>query len=361
MERKFLSTVNDAAILNLYLYLGSDFLPSENASFFDIILRLYYNRKRNIPKSWSSRKSSRLNIILNYLNKNKFLASAKLIRQTCTDEGLCACAFSLPDGKISVAFKGTGTGEWIDNGEGLSGILQKNTYITNGKAEDSSDFATDQQVEALNWFNKLIYEKHLNPADIILSGHSKGGNKAQFISLFYDVFSCISFDGQGFSPEALSHFNKTLGTSYSRRRETIFSFSSENDYINVLGSRLAPKENIYYLKSSGGFHFLESILNKAGELNAFCCQGKLSEYVENVSDELMRLAPSIRKYATLGVMNLFQKYIVDEPSVNGDSVSVEKTIAGLAVATFSVLKSIVKNRDSELKTEENCGIIANGD
>lgn len=361
MEKKFLNTVNDAAILNLYLYIASDFTPTKGECFYDIILSLYYNRKRNIPKSWSSRKSSRLDIILNYLNKSKVLASAKLLRQICTDEGLCACAFTLPDGKIIVAFKGTGTGEWIDNGEGLSGILQNNTYITNGKAENKSDFATDQQVEALNWFNKLIHDENLNSADIIVSGHSKGGNKAQFISLFYDIFSCISFDGQGFSPEAVSYFNKMPDNAYCRRREKIFSFSSENDYINVLGSRLAPHQNIYYLKSSGGFHFLESLLNKTGELNEFCSQGKLSEYVENVSDELMHLTPSIRKYATLGVMNVFQKYIADEPSVNGDTVSIEKTIAGLAVATFSVFKSIVKNRDSELKTDEKCGIIANGD
>ncbi len=361
MEKKFLNTVNDAAILNLYLYLASDFTPTQGEDFYDIILSLHYNRKRNIPKSWSFRKSSRLDIILNYFNKNKFLASAKLMRQICTDEGLCACAFTLPDQKIMVAFKGTGTGEWIDNGEGLSGISQNNTYVTNGKAEIKSDFATDQQAAALNWFNKLIDTEHLNPSDIIVSGHSKGGNKAQFISLHFDLSSCISFDGQGFSPEALSCFNKEFIDVYNRRREKIFSFSSENDYINVLGSRLAPRQNIYYLKSSGGFHFLEAILNKNGELNEFCSQGKLSEYVEKVSYELMRLTPSIRKYATLGVMNVFQKYIVDEPSINGDMVSIEKTIAGLAVATFSVFKSIIKNRDSELKTDEKYDIIANGD
>lgn len=348
MEKKFLNTVNDTAIINLYLYLAEGLTPPEGWDFYDIILSLYYNRKRNIPKSWSFRKSSRLDIILNYLNENKGLASAKLIRQICTSEGLCACALKLPGGKTMVAFRGTGTGEWIDNGEGLSGILQSNTYITNDKTEIKSDFATDQQVEALNWFNKLIYDEDLNPEDIIISGHSKGGNKAQFISLFYDISSCISFDGQGFSPEAISCFDKELGKAFERRRTKIFSFSSENDYINVLGARLMPSENIYFLKSSGGFHFLESILNKEGELNEFCSRGRLSEYVENVSDELMRLAPSIRKYATLGVMNVFQKYIIDEPSVNGDAMSVDKTLAGLAVATFSVFKSIVKNSNFKL-------------
>ncbi len=319
--------VNDVAILNLYLYLLNNFVPLTNESFHDIILRLYYNFKRNIPKLWSKRRAARLEIILNYIERNKNLASAKLIRQVCSDSGLCACAFLVPKGEVYVALRGTGTGEWIDNGEGLAG----------------TDFPTDQQAEALEWFEKLIEKENILPEEVVVSGHSKGGNKAQLIAMKFNVQKCISFDGQGFSPEAISELKTELGERFYKRRENVFSYSAENDYINVLGERLMPHENVFFLKSNGGLHFLEAILNKDGTLRKLCEQGKLSECVDNISDELMKIPPSARKYATLGVMNIIQKYIVDEPALNGDFVSIENTIAGLGVAAFSVIKSIVKN------------------
>lgn len=327
----FMDYVNDMAILNLYLYLASDFITMKNESFYDIMLKLYYNFRRNIPEIWSKRRETRLKIILEYIERNKKLASSKLVSQVCDERGLCACAFLTPKGEIYVALRGTGTGEWIDNGEGLSGIANE------------EGFATEQQAEALDWFAKLLNKENILPEDVIVSGHSKGGNKAQLIAMKFPVKKCISFDGQGFSPEAICEFKKVLGDEFYNRRARIFSYSAENDYINVLGERLMPEENIFYLKSNGGFHFLEAILNQDGTLSQICEQGRLSECVERISDELMKIPAGARKYATLGVMNIIQKYIVNEPALNGDFVSLEKTIAGLGVAAFSVIKSIVKD------------------
>ncbi len=327
----FMEIVNDMAILNLYLYLANDINPLKNESFYDIILKLYYNFKRNIPKSWTKRCITRLEIILNYIERNKNLASSKLIQQVCDDSGLCTCAFLMPKGEVYVAFRGTGTGEWLDNGEGLSGIANE------------EGFATEQQTEALNWFAKLLNEENIMPEDVIVSGHSKGGNKAQLIAMKFPVQKCISFDGQGFSPELLGELKAEHEESFYKRRAKVFSYSAENDYINVLGARLMPYENVFYLKSNGGFHFLEAVLNKDGTLTQICEQGRLSECVERISDELMKIPAGARKYATLGVMNIIQKYIVNEPALNGDFVSLESTIAGLGVAAFSVIKSIVKD------------------
>ncbi len=71
--------------------------------------------------------------------------------------GINAYTFTEPNGDISIVFRGTGLGEWIDDGDGLVGIPEENTYYTYdscGKVLNKEiiekDFATDQQVEALN-------------------------------------------------------------------------------------------------------------------------------------------------------------------------------------------------------------------
>ncbi len=75
-------------------------------------------------------------------------------------------------------FRGTGDFEWEDNFKG--------GYLA----------VTPQQKKALDWINSLPYD------NIIVSGHSKGGNKAQFVAYLSDkVSKCVSFDGQGFSKE----------------------------------------------------------------------------------------------------------------------------------------------------------------
>ena len=46
--------------------------------------------------------------------------------------------------------------------------------------------------------------------NIIVTGHSKGGNKAQYVTInskYNDLIDkCFSFDGQGMSPEAIEAF-----------------------------------------------------------------------------------------------------------------------------------------------------------
>ncbi len=83
---------------------------------------------------------------------------------------------------------------------------------------------------------------------------------------------------------------------------------------------------------------MESILKKSGKLRPQCEQGKLSAYMETISDDLMAMKPSVRQYAVLGIMNVFQKYLGEGMPVNEDNVSVPKTALGIGIA----LKSIVK-------------------
>lgn len=337
------------AVYNIYLYLAHFTNPSDNESLLSITAGLDNAFKAMKPSMRKERDLYRLEILKNAVFSNPALAGSRIGSLTRSKNGLSACCFTKPGGDVSVVFRGTGQGEWIDNGEGLSGIPEENTYITYGK--DGSpryirtihkDYATDQQTEALNWFSRIAaVNGWSSDTSITVSGHSKGGNKAQFIAISSDLPDlCISFDGHGFSPEALVSFAGSKG--FKERRNRIFSLSADNDYVNVLGKRLALKEHIYYFEARSGIHHLEAMLDKNGRLNRQCEQGRLSAYAETVSEELMSLRPSVRQYATLGIMNIFQKYLGRGTPVNNDSVSLEKTVAGLGVTIGSILNQFRK-------------------
>lgn len=348
-----LQKANEEAIYNVYMYLAHKTTPVENETLLSIVNGLEAASESS-KDNWSNRDRYRLNILRNAIENNATLANSRLGNLTRSKEGLTACSFTKPSGDISVIFKGTGSGEWIDNGEGLSGISEENTYITYSKRSKQiyrkvvqNDYATDRQVEALNWFLRLAAANGWNNlTPITVSGHSKGGNKAQFITIHSDlVHACYSFDGQGFSSEALAALKNQYGEKYEQRRQNISSFATDNDYVNVLGARLVPENHIYYFEAFAGIHFMEALLDKEGRFRPQCEQGKLSKYAQTVSEELMSLPPSIRQYATLGIMNVFQKYLGKETSENKDTVSIEKTIAEIAVAIAPLIYHLHRLKD----------------
>lgn len=342
LDSSILQKANEEAVYNIYLYLLHYETPNDGQALEEIVQDL-----KAVSHKMNNRDIYRLNIIKNAIKRNPSLAKAQIRNLVRKSGGLTACSFTLENGDSSVVFKGTGSGEWIDNGEGLSGIPEKQVYLTYDKNGNElyqliceKAYATDQQVEALNWFNKIYMQNGWNKK-VTVSGHSKGGNKAQFIAINSDlVDNCYSFSGQGFSPEAISSFKKDCGESYEARRSCIMSFSADNDYVSVLGSRLVPKENIYYFKPLYGLHFIDAIFEKNGALRPQTNQGKLSAYIESVSNQLMRLNASSRQYATVGVMNIFQKFLGDENPAAKDRVSIEKTIAGITIAANHLLRNI---------------------
>lgn len=112
---------------------------------------------------------------------------------------------------INVVFRGTGNAnEWRDNGEG--------GYV----------IETQQQVAARDYINGLPEEYGNN---LTVSGHSKGGNKAQYVTITTDkIGRCVSFDGQGFSEEFLNEYADEIAA----RRNKITSISAEKDVVNAL-------------------------------------------------------------------------------------------------------------------------------
>lgn len=161
------------------------------------------------------------------------------------NNGVGAIYFTDRDEKNAiVVFGGTGDKEWLDNFEG--------GYLSDTKA----------QKEALEWFEKLTNRKGEKFEYITLSGHSKGGNKAKYITIKSDnVDRCLSFNGQGFSPK----FIRENKTAILKNRGKITSYSLDKDFVNVLLFDIGEKK--FYIKGHGVDNFIQnhtsnSFLNK---------------------------------------------------------------------------------------------------
>lgn len=123
------------------------------------------------------------------------------------------------EGHAVVAFKGTtGDGEWVDNIEGM-------------RAAD-----TAAQRQALRYIETQPYEQ------ITVTGHSKGANKAMYVTLLSDrVTRCAAFDGQGFSGEFIGKYRAEIQSRAGRIR----NYSIDTDFVHILLFPVPGSRQIY--------------------------------------------------------------------------------------------------------------------
>ena len=106
------------------------------------------------------------------------------------EEGALSAVFvNSTTGEAVVAFRGTREYEWKDNF--LGGAV---TILEEGISNVNHDgVSTAYQEKALKWYQSLDLEGY---ETITVTGHSKGGNKAKYITILDDsVTRCLSYDG----------------------------------------------------------------------------------------------------------------------------------------------------------------------
>ena len=135
-----------------------------------------------------------------------------------------------------VAFRGTADREWTDDFEGAGQV-------------DSL-----QQINALEWYKQAYDKNNLDKYFVTVIGHSKGGNKAKYITILNDTPDrCVSFDGQGFSDKFIDHYKKKI----IARQGLISNHNIDYDYVNILMNDIGEKT--YYIGYDyGKFGFSES-------------------------------------------------------------------------------------------------------
>ncbi len=344
-----LKRANKEAVLNVYSYIADKADVKDGADFKTVVSELEKNRGNLNPEQ-----SNQLDVLKNAIRSDPSLGELTIGDQIKTGSGINACTFTDKSGNVSVVFRGTGDGEWIDNGEALTGVPESNNYHSYdsngniiGTKTVANDYASDQQADALNWFNKTAAKNGWDKStSITVSGHSKGGNKAQFITMKSDLVDrCYSFDGQGFSPEAINQFKNELGADYEKYRHKMYSLSADNDYVNVLGTRLVPADNVYFFESQAvdnikNYHCMETMLDNNGRLNRQTAQGLLSNGVENICDNVMVVTPAVRRTITLSLMKLCQETLGEGKPVNGDKVDDFTQVIGYISAGGLVLSTL---------------------
>lgn len=249
------------------------------------------------------------------------------------DEGTAACTFqSKEEGSTYVVYRGTSDGEWLDNGIGMT---EKSTL---------------QQERALDYFETVVEREQISEADrLIVTGHSKGGNKAQFVTMSTEngdlLDACYSIDGQGFSENAIDGWKEKLGTDgYAERIAKMTGICGENDYVNVLGNGIIPKDQIFYVKTPvekgnfAGYHDIKYMFASMevdpvtgevtyifrGQKNDYVADaGSLSEYAALLSEAIMKVPPDKRDGCAAVIMQLLELKGDKKTGLNGESISFE--------------------------------------
>lgn len=311
-----LELIRYLGLLNILLYMDVIDLDTffNSKCVKDIIHDL--NQHKKLSKNFIRR----LTILNSATNQDENFATTKIIDYT--NEEQCAALFQDQNNNYFIGFRGTRYNEWKDNIISLSGKLTE----------------TKQQKNALKYFEYIINKYQLNKTSnkIYIFGHSKGGNKAQFVLLNTKYSNMIenvySYNAQTFSPEAVRHFKSKLSSEdFKNRVSKIYSICTDNDPINCLGynkefKNLVNQNNIIFLKSNliGAFryHFHDSIFNLDGTLTQISKQKDFSKKCQNLSKVYMARSPFVR--------NLVGKIIVN--SINAARVlNFDKVIDSLAI------------------------------
>ena len=157
--------------------------------------------------------------------------SSLQVADTVDKNNVYATCFVDANGEATVAVRGTGGSyrAWKDN------------------IQAAYDDDTLCQETMLDFANKL---KKKGYSDITITGHSKGGNMAQYVTLLSDdlVDRCISFDGQGFN----DHFIEKYKDEIAQNSGKIKSICAKNDYVSILLNTVAG-ETVYLNNSEDGF------------------------------------------------------------------------------------------------------------
>ena len=214
-----------------------------------------------------------------------------------------ACMIENPvTGEKYVVYRGTQDGEWVDNGAAMADV--------NSEQQRNASAYLDHLAEKYGWDES---------EQVIVTGHSKGGNKAQFVTLDAEHRNVIdesySFDGQGFSPEAIEYYKRNLGEDYEKALRKLHGVSGENDYVHPLGIQIIPEDQCRYLKQDEKmnpleYHYACNLFTEtdgrytAAPMEEAGQEGRFARTVRRTSEYLMELDRNEREDAAKSVMQI---------------------------------------------------------
>ena len=171
-----------------------------------------------------------------------------------------------------IVFRGTGgtADAWTDNFEGA--------------------FYSDTDIQqTANDFVEFECGKY---RDIVVTGHSKGGNMAQYVTVKQNdrITECVSYDGQGFGDKFTQQNDNEIAVASPK----IVSISAYNDFVNILLASIAGT-TIYVANdpSAAAAHSSVTLLtsnsfDENGDFITTRQQGAVSKGLELITDIMCR-------------------------------------------------------------------------
>ncbi len=302
------------------------------------------------------------------------IGSLEISYQSCNmgyDSGTNACCFTTPgEDTVYIVYRGTGDGEWPDNGLGMT--------------QDS----THQQEQALIYFEEVVSSMGIDEQQrLVVTGHSKGGNKAQFVTMetqYHELVDvCYSVDGQGFSEAAVTGWQQEYGQSgYQERTDKIYGIYGENDFVSVLGNSIISEDHIRYIEtpvSKGnfvGYHdikYMFSTLEYDPETREYVNvfhgtknndvqeAGVLGDYVETLSKELMQLEPEKRDGCAAVIMQLMEMTKGTNKGLNGEKLTLSDLGDFLLYGVPIIAESLVGGEEGKTFLKALMGKVSFGE
>lgn len=186
----------------------------------------------------------------------------KLIRAVRRDQDVMDLKILTTYTDLSEGSGASKSAVFLTKDETEAAVVYKGTDLVAGSAQWKDNFYsgntadTPHQLKALRWFRKTVIELDLERYYITVTGHSKGGNKAKYITLLDDSADrCLSFDGEGFSDK----FFRKYAVQIAMRSSLIENHIVNYDYISLLLNDIGSA--VYYCGNNIGIGgFLENHL-----------------------------------------------------------------------------------------------------
>ena len=237
--------------------------------------------------------------ILNQIINKPNLRNLRIKNVANYKNGMRFACFVDDENNATVVFRGTTTTkEWDDNGQG------------------AYEYDTIQQIDALNYINSLRYD------NITVTGHSKGGNKAQYVTVLSPKISnCVSINGQGFSNEFISKYKDQINQNKSK----IISINGKYDYVNCLFNSIVGE--CHYIKTESQinpfyYHKANILLDDNGDLRQETNEAIFSKIINKFSNALLSDMPEEIQNLTINGMIGVIELILCKGEIKGNILKV---------------------------------------
>jgi len=242
---------------------------------------------------------------------------------------------------LHIAYRGTGDGNWSYNATSAFG-----------------DGSSNMQSTAIAYLDRTIemaISRHGSDLNISLTGHSQGGNNAEYglmFSRFSDMIGAVyTFDAPGHNLVTIDRA-RAQNPNFEAMRELIFAFNGQNDPVHVLGEyRLPLNHNSFYvysaLDSIKDVHCLFARFNEYGEFTAryeneiLTCagQGPIAGLASDLNANILRLPSDTRYEAARTIMDIVNTVVTE--AIDSSDVTIRELGTVLRTLPLAITHTVL--------------------